>query len=70
MWLAIDLDVDIERIGLLLESDAEQMALRRAALTLIVESMECVDDSGADLANLFDDVWNVCNRTAATVVTS
>jgi hypothetical protein len=58
MWLAIDLDGDIERIGLLLESEAEQMALRRAALSLIVESMERVDDSGADLASLFDDVWN------------
>jgi hypothetical protein len=58
MWLAIDLDADIEQIGLRLESEAEQMALRRAALTLIVESMERVDDSGADMANLFDDVWN------------
>jgi hypothetical protein len=58
MWLSIDLDSDIERIALLLESEAEQMALRRAAVTLIVESMEHVDDSGADMANLFDDVWN------------
>ena len=32
MWLSIDLDGDIERIGLLLESEAEQMALRRAAM--------------------------------------
>jgi len=57
-WLSIDLEGDIERIGLLLESEAEQMALRRAAMTLIVESMERVDDSGGDMGLLFDDVWN------------
>ena len=58
MWLAIDLDADIERTSLLLESEAEQLALRRAALTLIIESMERVDDSGGDMGCLFDDVWN------------
>ena len=57
-WLSMDLDGDIERISLTLESEAEQLALRRAAVTLIVESMERVDDSGGDMGVLFADVWN------------
>jgi hypothetical protein len=58
MWLADDLGLHIDRLKHLAESEAEQMALHRAAATLIVESMESTDDSHASLGMLFEDVWN------------
>lgn len=58
MWLADDVGHHIDRLKLLAESEAEQLALHRAAATLIVESMESTDDSHASLGMLFEDLWN------------
>lgn len=58
MWLAEDVRHHIDRLEILAGSEAEQMALHRAAATLIVESMERTDDSHASLGLLFEDVWN------------
>ena len=40
-----------------LSDDAERLALYRAAMTVMVESMERVDDSLADMATTFSGVW-------------
>jgi len=40
-----------------LSDDAERLAMYRAAMTVIVESMERVDDSLADMATTFSKIW-------------
>lgn len=57
-WFADDLDAHRDVLSRLATSEAEQLALYRAALTVIVESMERTDDSHASLAMVFEDVWN------------
>jgi hypothetical protein len=40
-----------------LSDDRERLALYRAAMTVIVESMDRVDDSLADMAMTFSKIW-------------
>ena len=58
MWLADDLGQHIDRLAHLAGSVAEQMALHRAAVTLIIESIANADDSHDSLGALFRDIWN------------
>lgn len=59
--LANDLDREVEIIALTTVADpAERLALYRAALTVVVEAMSIVDDSGADMAEIyrgFERTW-------------
>jgi hypothetical protein len=47
----------VDHAALSVSSDGGRLALHRAALTVIVESMERVDDSLADMATTFSKVW-------------
>lgn len=53
--LATEFDRHLEALAAVTLSDAERLALYRAALTLLIESMEHLDDSGADVAMVFED---------------
>lgn len=58
MWLADDLGHHFDHLSHLAGSKAEQMALHRAAMTVMVESMGQADDSHASLSMVFEEVWN------------
>ena len=57
-WCLADaIENDVEHAASTLTCEAERLALYRAAMTVMVESMERVDDSLADMATAFSNVW-------------
>ena len=56
--LADAIDSNVELAASSLTDDAERLALYRAALTVVVDAMERVDDSMADMATTFTGVWD------------
>ena len=57
-WCLADaIENDVEHAASSLTDEAERLALYRAAMTVMVESMERVDDSLADMATAFTNVW-------------
>jgi hypothetical protein len=57
MRLSRDLDACLEQLEQHAATDAERLALYRAAMTLIVLSMGSVDDSHATLWETFHGIW-------------
>jgi hypothetical protein len=54
--IAEGLDFEIERIARTTACDDERLALYRAAITVLIETMARVDDSGADISRVFEGV--------------
>lgn len=68
--LAIGLELEVELLELgATMTPAEQLALYRAALTVVIETMNSVDDSGADMAEIyrsFEQKWLTLLREEPT----
>ncbi|MBP6832643.1 MAG: hypothetical protein KA978_17790 [Deltaproteobacteria bacterium] len=68
--LAIGLDLEVELLELGASmTPAARLALYRAALTVVIETMNCVDDSGADMAEIyrgFEQKWLTLLREEPT----
>jgi len=56
-WLADAVESVVDDTASSLSSDGERLAIHRAAMTVIVESMERVDDSGGDMGTTFSKIW-------------
>ncbi|MEY4508588.1 MAG: hypothetical protein RLZZ450_710 [Pseudomonadota bacterium] len=51
--ITMQIEMQIDRMLYVAKSDAERLAIHRAALTAVIEMMDQVDDSDADMAILF-----------------